>query len=67
MFARLTTGNTSSFDAPEIVVRLKKHHHAGLIVRSPEAARVAQLLDEYSVAFAEKFMAKMPPPPKPTS
>jgi biotin carboxylase len=59
--------DTSIFNAPEIFVRLKKHHHAGLIVRSPEPARVAQLLDEYSVAFAEKFMAKMPPPPKPTN
>jgi biotin carboxylase len=65
--AKTAEPDTSSFDAPEIVVRLKKHHHAGLIVRSPEAARVAELLDEYSVAFAEKFMAKMPPPPKPTN
>ena len=28
------------FDAPEIVFRMKKHHHAGLIVRSAEAERV---------------------------
>jgi biotin carboxylase len=65
--AKTAEPDTSSFNAPEVVVRLKKHHHAGLIVRSPQAARVAQLLDEYSVAFAEKFMAKMPPPAKPTS
>ncbi len=65
--AKTAEPDTSAFNAPEVVVRLKKHHHAGLIVRSPQAARVAQLLDEYSLAFAEKFMAKMPPPPKPTS
>jgi biotin carboxylase len=65
--AKTAEPDTSSFNAPEVAVRLNKHHHAGLIVRSPQAARVAQLLDEYSVAFAEKFMAKMPPPPKPTS
>jgi biotin carboxylase len=65
--AKTAEPDTSSFNAPEVEVRLKKHHHAGLIVRSPQAARVAQLLDEYSVAFAEKFMAKMPPPAKPTS
>lgn len=65
--AKTAEPDTSTFSAPEVVVRLKKHHHAGLIVRSPQAARVAQLLDEYSAAFAEKFMAKMPPPPKPTS
>ena len=65
--AKTAEPDTSSFDAPEIVVRLKKHHHAGLIVRSPQPGRVAELLEQYSVAFAEKFMAKMPPPPKPTS
>ena len=65
--AKTAEPDTSTFNAPEVVVRLKKHHHAGLIVRSPQAPRVAQLLDEYSLAFAEKFMAKMPPPPKPTS
>lgn len=65
--AKTAEPDTSSFDAPEIVVRMKKHHHAGLIVRSPQPARVAELLAQYSVDFAEKFMAKMPPPPKPTS
>jgi biotin carboxylase len=65
--AKTAEPDTSSFDAPEIVVRLKKHHHAGLIVRSPTPGRVAELLEQYSVAFAEKFMAKMPPPPKPTA
>jgi biotin carboxylase len=65
--AKTAAPDTSSFDAPEIVVRLKKHHHAGLIVRSPQPGRVAELLEQYSVAFAEMFMAKMPPPPKPTS
>ena len=65
--AKTAEPDTSSFDAPEIVVRLKKHHHAGLIVRSPQPGRVAELLEQYSAAFAEKFMAKMPPPPKPTS
>jgi biotin carboxylase len=65
--AKTAEPDTSAFNAPEVVVRLKKHHHAGLIVRSTESGRVAQLLDEYSVAFAENFMAKMPPPPKPTS
>ena len=59
--------DTSSFDAPEIVIRLKKHHHAGLIVRSPRPERVTELLDQYSAGFAEKFLAKLPPPLKPTA
>jgi biotin carboxylase len=65
--AKTAEPDTSAFNAPEVVVRLKKHHHAGLIVRSPESGRVARLLEEYSAAFGEKFMAKMPPPPKPTA
>jgi biotin carboxylase len=65
--AKTAEPDTSSFDAPEIVIRMKKHHHAGLIVRSPRAARVRDLLEQYSVQFAEMFMAKMPPPPKPTA
>jgi biotin carboxylase len=57
----------SSFDAPEIVYRIRKHHHAGLIVRSGEPNRVAQLLENYSHAFAEQFLATMPPPARPTA
>jgi hypothetical protein len=32
--AKTEQPDTTSFDAPEIVHRMKKHHHAGLIVRS---------------------------------
>ena len=65
--AKSADPDTSGFDAPEIVVRMKKHHHAGLIVRSQDPARVKALTEEYGRAFAEKFLARMPPPPKPTS
>jgi biotin carboxylase len=65
--AKTAEPDTSSFDAPEIVLRMKKHHHAGLIVRSPQPERVAELLDEYATGFAEKFLAKLPPPLKPTA
>lgn len=59
--------DTSSFDDPEIVIRLKKHHHAGLIVKSDDAERVGELLDRYSAEFAARFLATMPPPEKPTA
>ena len=52
--------DTSGFDAPEIVYRMKKHHHAGLIVRSEEPERVEQLLESYSDQFARMFLATMP-------
>jgi biotin carboxylase len=59
--------DTSGFNAPEIVLRMKKHHHAGLIVRSDDPERVKALLDEYSGEFARRFLASMPPPEKPTA
>jgi biotin carboxylase len=52
--------DTSSYDAPEVVWRLKKRHHAGLIVRSASYARVSELLDGYARRFAEEFMASLP-------
>jgi biotin carboxylase len=64
--ARTDYPDTSSFDAPEIVHRMTKKHHAGLIVQSPDAARVASLLDEYSQRFAEMYLATAPVPKKPT-
>jgi hypothetical protein len=53
--------DTSSFNDPEIVVRVKKHHHAGLIVRSDKPERVRELLEQYSAEFARVFLASMPP------
>src|ERR1700739_1622034 len=55
--AKTAEPGTSSFDAPEIVVRMKKHHHAGLIVRSSRPERVKELVEQYSVEFAERFLA----------
>ncbi|HUB29667.1 MAG TPA: ATP-grasp domain-containing protein [Terracidiphilus sp.] len=65
--AKSAEPDTSSFDAPEIVYRMKKHHHAGLIVRSKDPERVRQLLDRYAAEFAERFLARLPPPAKPTA
>lgn len=53
--------DTAGFDAPEIVTRLKKEHHAGLIVRSDRPERVRELLDAYSAEFAARFLATLPP------
>jgi len=65
--AKTAEPDTSMFDAPEIVYRMKKHHHAGLIVRSTEPDRVRALLEDYSVRFAEKYLAVAPVPDKPTA
>ncbi len=65
--AKTAEPDTTAFDAPEIVTRMKKHHHAGLIVCSESAGRVRELLEQYSAEFAERFLASMPPPDKPTA
>lgn len=53
--------DTSAYDEPEIVYRVKKRHHAGLIVRSPKLERVEELLSNYSARFADDFVAVVPP------
>jgi biotin carboxylase len=65
--AQTAEPDTSAFTAPEIVFRMKKHHHAGLIVRSPQSERVRELLDDYAHQFASLYLASMPPPEKPTA
>jgi biotin carboxylase len=65
--SRTAEPDTSAFNAPEIVHRMKKHHHAGLIVRSQKPERVRELLEEYSAQFAHMFLASMPPPERPTA
>lgn len=57
--------DTAAYADEEIVSRVKKRHHAGLIVRAPNLARVNQLLDDYARRFVEDFVAVAPPPERP--
>jgi biotin carboxylase len=57
--------DTSAYEDEEIVYRVKKRHHAGLIVRSPRLERVNELLDHYGRRFSEDFVAIAPPPDRP--
>ena len=52
---------TSSYTDPEIVYRVSKPWHVGLIVRSPDYERVIDLLARYSSRFGEDFTAIAPP------
>ncbi len=65
--ARTAEPDTAMFTASEIVLRLKKHHHAGLIVRSDDPERVRTLLEEYAEGFAREYLATAPVPEKPTA
>jgi biotin carboxylase len=53
--------DTSSYDDREIVYRVKKLHHAGLIVRSKKLERVEELLTQYAGRFLDDFVAVVPP------
>ena len=63
--ARQEDPDTSAYTAPEIVQRIRKRHHAGLIVASPDAARVSELLDEHVRRFYADFHASAPAPDRP--
>ena len=60
--ARQERPDTSAYDDPEIVFRVDRPHHVGLVVRSHDLARVRELLDDYSGRFARDFSATVPPP-----
>ena len=65
--ARQEEPDTSAYDDPEIVYRVKKYHHAGFVVKSPDPARVKELLESYSGRFVTDFLATQPVPDKPSS
>lgn len=59
--ARQQWPDLSGYADSEIVFRLHKEHHAGLIVSSPNADRVETLLNAYLERFAVDFLATAPP------
>jgi hypothetical protein len=63
--ARQEWPDTRGYQDPEIVSRIRKAHHVGLIVASPDAGRVATLLDDYVLRFQDDFHASAPPPERP--
>lgn len=64
--ARQEWTDTSAYTDPEIVWRMNKRHHAGLIVASHDSERVRALLESYTERFYEDFYASAPPPERPT-
>ncbi|MBC2709500.1 MAG: ATP-grasp domain-containing protein [Desulfosarcina sp.] len=63
--ARQEIPDTTSYDDPEIVWRLDKRHHVGLIVRSDSSQRVNALIGSYTERFIKDFHASMPVPDRP--
>jgi biotin carboxylase len=63
--ARQEFPDTSRYDDPEVVYRVKKRNHAGLIVRSKSHDRVTELLSDYAQRFENDFIAVLPPLERP--
>ena len=63
--AKQEAPDTSAYVDDEIIYRVKKRHHAGLIVRAQKLDRVLELLDNYALRFADDFVAVAPPPERP--
>lgn len=59
--------DSSSFKDSEIVWRMYKEYHIGLIVASSKQERVLELLDNYADKVRSEFHASMPIQDKPTS
>ena len=58
--ARQEWPDTSAYDAPEVVWRVNRRYHAGLIVASPDSARVDALLESYGERFYRDFFTSAP-------
>jgi biotin carboxylase len=59
--------DTSAYNDPEIVWRMRLPHHVGMIVKSPRRERVAELLDQYVERVKRDFATVAPPRDKPTN
>jgi biotin carboxylase len=57
----------SAFADPEIVWRMQRPHHVGMIIKSPRRERVAELLDQYVERVKKDFATVAPPRDKPTN
>ncbi len=58
--ARQEQPDTSTYDDAEIVLRVSKPNHVGLIVRCKRHKRMLELLDQYIARFNHDFTAALP-------
>jgi biotin carboxylase len=63
--ARQEEPDMSGYTDAEIVMRIRKRHHAGVIVAASSEDRVRLLLDSYVDRFRADFHASAPPPDRP--
>ena len=63
--ARQESPDLSGYTDPEIAKTIRRDHHAGIILRSPEPQRIEALLADYTQRFYRDFFATAPPPERP--
>lgn len=63
--ARQEWPDLSGYQDPEVVYRVHKKQHAGLVVTAADAQRIEALLDSYGQRFVHDFLAVAPPLDKP--
>jgi len=63
--ARQEWPDLAAYNDPEVVWRIKKKNHAGLIVASADAQRVESLIAAYTERFYQDFFASAPPRERP--
>jgi len=64
--ARQERPDTSTYSDPEIVQHISKYHHAGLILKAANSARLQELIASYAQRFQQDFLAMQPVPDKPS-
>ncbi len=64
--SRFEHPDSSAFNDPEVVWRLNKAYHVGMIVRSSSQQRVIDLLNDYAGRVHRDFHASAPAKDKPT-
>lgn len=64
--ARQQHPDTSAYNDPEIVWRMDKAHHAGMVLVSEDEKRLQELIYSYRERFISDFLAVEPPRDKPT-
>jgi hypothetical protein len=57
----------ADFADPEIWFRLNKKHHVGLVLRSPSASRIEELLCKYEAKIQKDYLAVLPAATKATA
>jgi biotin carboxylase len=53
--------DTSGFGDPEVVWRMDRPHHVGIILRSQSYVRISELLDNYVARVQQQYAATAPP------